>query len=136
MKPKYTLQVGKVGGLFFLSLVLAREQEIRCEIGFDRGFTPAELYGGKQLGKKHNGVQRTIPLFEQPGRAFLVICWFKGEWRLRYTFCTLLWDEGEGRCGIRPSKLSLIIAYQYDPLATPKKREEIVPRIDIMERWW
>lgn len=56
MKPNYTPQVGKVGGLFFLFFVLAREQEMRCEIGFDRGFAPVELYGGPKREREQRCV--------------------------------------------------------------------------------
>lgn len=46
VKLKYPPYISKVGGFFFLSLVLAGEQEKWCEIGFDRGFAPVEVYGG------------------------------------------------------------------------------------------
>lgn len=49
--------VSKLGGLFFLFfLALTREQEMRGEIGFDRGLAPVESYGGRKREKEHNGV--------------------------------------------------------------------------------
>ena len=52
MKQKHTPSVSIVGGPFLLPLVLSREQEMRIEIGFDRGLAQVELYGWSETRQR------------------------------------------------------------------------------------
>lgn len=70
MKLKHTSWVGKVGGLFVLSLVLARGQEVWSEIGFYRGFAQVELYSGRKRDRAHRSGARGFVL------VFLVCRWW------------------------------------------------------------